>query len=142
MSIDIAHPPPRPNTETAVRISQLAPKFLKYSPKPAAWPWSLLSGDPSAETWASLETLYVQCLRTGDDKSAKEILERLVARFGEKNERVMAYQGMWEEATAQSDKDLERVLSIYGKILENDPTNLVRPSDLTRRNQLLTYCSR
>jgi ER membrane protein complex subunit 2 len=125
MSVDLAYPPPNPSPEIALSISQLAPKFLKNAPKPASWPWSLLSSDPPAETWASLETLYIQCLRTGDDKSAKEILDRLIARFSDKNERVMAYQGMWEEAMAQNEKDLNRVLQIYEKILESDPSNFV-----------------
>ena len=125
MSIDLAHPSPNPSPDEAVRISQLAPKFLKNAPKAAAFPWSLLTPDPPAETWASLETLYLQCLRTGDDKSAKQILDRIVARFGERNERVMAYQGMWEEAMAQGEADVSRVLEIYSKILSNDPSNLV-----------------
>ena len=125
MSVDLAHPPPNPSPEVALAISQLAPKFLKNAPKPASWPWSLLSSDPPAETWTSLETLYIQCLRTGDDKSAKDILDRLIARFGNKNEHIMAYQGMWEEAMAQNENDLKRVMQIYSKIFENDPSNFV-----------------
>jgi hypothetical protein len=125
MSVDLAHPPPNPTPETAVRITQLAPKFLKRTPKPAKWPLSLITGDPPAETWSSLETLYIQCLRTGDDTSAKDILDRFIARFGEKSEKVMAYQGMWEEAVAQTDQEINKVLDIYGKMLEADPSNLV-----------------
>lgn len=138
MSIDLVNPPPNPSPEDAVHISQLAPKFLKNTPKPAAWPWSLISGDPPAETYIALETLYVQCLRTGDDKSAKDILDRLIARFGGSNNRVMAYQGMWEEARAVNEKDVIRVLEIYAKILEDDPSNLVSDARATCPALMLT----
>jgi hypothetical protein len=125
MSIDLAHPPPDASNETALRISQAAPKFLKSSANTLPWPLSLLFSDESPETWAAYETLFLQCLRTGDDASAKLLVERMVERFGDRNDRIQAYQGMWEEATAQSDKDLLRVLEIYEKLLERDPTNMV-----------------
>jgi hypothetical protein len=125
MSIDLAHPPPNASNETALRISQAAPRFLKNSANALPWPLSLLTSDESPETWAAYETLFTQCLRTGDDASAKQLVERMVARFSDRNDRVQAYQGMWEEATAQSEKDLLRVLEIYGKLLEKDPTNMV-----------------
>jgi hypothetical protein len=32
---------------------------------------------------------------------------------------------MWEEAMAENEKDLKRVMQIYIKILENDPSNFV-----------------
>jgi hypothetical protein len=125
MSIDLAYPPPNPSAELAVRISQHAPKFLNSSSFSLPWPLSFLSGDLTSERWSEYETLYMQCLRTGDNKSAKQILDKLVARFGENNERVMAFQGMWEEAMAENEKELINVLKIYGEILEKDPTIIV-----------------
>ena len=126
MSVDLVHPPPSPSPELSIKISQLAPQVIKSTTRTQLpWPLTLLSGDETADTWASLETLYMQCLRTGDDKSARKILDTLLSRFGEKNERVMAYQGMWEEATAQNDDQLKKVLVLYAKLLEDDPANIV-----------------
>ena len=125
MSIDLVHPPPNASPETALRISQLAPRFVKRSAKPAPFPLSLFTPDETTETWASYETLFMECLRTGDDRSAKQILDKLLLRFGDKNERVVALQGMWEEAMAQGDKGLIEVLKIYAEILENNPSNIV-----------------
>jgi ER membrane protein complex subunit 2 len=126
MSVDLAHAPPHASNQTAVHISQVAPKFLKNTANTLPWPLSLLFSDESTETWASYETLFMQCLRTGDDESAKLIVERMVERFGDRNDRIQAYQGMWEEAMAQDDEALMNVLEIYGKLLERDPTNMVR----------------
>lgn len=125
MSIDLAHPPPNATPQDALQISQLAPKYMKRKGTILPWPLSLFARDDPAEVWASYETLFVECLRTGDDKSAKQILEKLVARFGDKNERVMAYQGMWEEANAQNEKDLIAVLKTYEEILVANPANMV-----------------
>jgi hypothetical protein len=125
MSIDLAYPAPNPSPETAVRISQQAPQYLKSSSFSLPWPLSLLQGDLTSEQWSEYETLYMQCLRTGDNKSAREILDKLVDRFGDNNERIMAFQGMWEEAMAENEKDLINVLKIYGEILGKDPTIIV-----------------
>jgi ER membrane protein complex subunit 2 len=126
MSIDLVHPPPSPSPEVSLRISELAPQIIKNTARTSLpWPLSLISGDSTSDTWASLETLYMQCLRTGDDESARQILDRFVARYGETNERVMAYQGMWEESKAQNEEDLRKVFELYGKILTNDPANIV-----------------
>jgi hypothetical protein len=145
MSIDLAHPPPHTSHATALEISQVAPKFVKRWTKPAPWPLSLFSRDATPEIWASYETLYLECLRTGDDKSARQILDKLVERFGDKNERVMAYQGMWEEATARTEKDLVRALQTYEEILQKNPANMVcfvpliiGTHDLLTRNSLFT----
>jgi len=125
MSIDLVHPPPSPSPETSLKISQLAPQVIKHTSRTQLpYPFSLLTGDQTSDTWTSLENLYMQCLRTGDDKSARQILDRLVSRFGERNERVMAYQGMWEEATAQNEDQVKQVLNLYNKLLEEDPANI------------------
>lgn len=65
------------------------------------------------------------CLRTGDEKSAHLCLERLIARFGLENERVMALRGLYQEATAEDNAALERVLEDYESILARDQTNMV-----------------
>jgi hypothetical protein len=125
MSLDLIHPPPNISPETALRISQQAPPTLDSSKSSLPWPLSLLSADDTPEKWTQYENLYVSCLRTGDDTSARVLLDKLIERFGEKNERVMAYQGMWAEARADSEEDIKEVLKEYGAELEADPTNTV-----------------
>ncbi|KAF2671413.1 tetratricopeptide repeat domain-containing protein [Microthyrium microscopicum] len=124
MSVDLAHPPPNTTPETAVHISQLAPKYIKRATSSLPWPLSVFSRDDPPEVWAAYETLFLECLRTGDDRSARAILDRLLARFGDKNERVMGYQCMLEEALASNDKDLESVLKIANEILGSDEANV------------------
>jgi hypothetical protein len=125
MSVDLVHPPPNISPETALRISQQAPPIIDSSKSSLPWPLSLLSADDTPDKWTQYENLYVSCLRTGDDTSARIILDKLVARFGESNERVMAYQGMWAEAKADSVEDIKEVLKEYNETLEEDPTNTV-----------------
>lgn len=125
MSVDLVHPPPNISPETALRISQNAPPIINSSKSALPWPLSMLSADDSPDKWTQYENLYVSCLRTGDDTSARIILDKLVERFGESNERVMAYQGMWAEAKADSEADVKEVLKEYGAALEEDPTNSV-----------------
>lgn len=72
------------------------------------------------------ENLLLSCLRTGDEQAARKCLERLVARFGEDNERVMALNGLAKEAAADNDGALERVLKEYDAILAENNTNIVR----------------
>jgi hypothetical protein len=67
----------------------------------------------------------LSCLRTGDEQSAHLCLERLTARFGEDNTRLMALRGLFQEAIAENDAALQRVLKEYEQILEADPTNMV-----------------
>lgn len=52
------------------------------------------------------------------------MLERLEARFGEHNERIITLRGIYNEATAQSNADLEKVFNGYEKIMKEDPTNM------------------
>ena len=65
------------------------------------------------------------CLRTGDEQSAHICLERLASRFGSENERVMALRGLFQEAIAEDDVALGRVLEEYDSILAIDHTNMV-----------------
>jgi hypothetical protein len=141
MALDLAYPPPKASPETAVRITQKAPQLLKSSFLSLPWPLSLLAGDQTTETFLAYETLYMQCLRTGDDKTARQILDKLTARFGDKNERVMAYQGLWEESQAKNNHDLFEVLKTYGQILQNDATNIVSIAPFVQSLRQLTLRS-
>lgn len=67
----------------------------------------------------------LSCLRTGDEQSARICLERLTQRFGESNERLMAFRGMLKEATAEDDAALQLVLKEYEAILVKDAGNMV-----------------
>lgn len=67
----------------------------------------------------------LSCLRTGDEQSANICLERLQERFGVENERVMALRGLFQEAIAQDDAALKKVLDEYNVILKKDPSNMV-----------------
>ncbi|KAF1982367.1 TPR-like protein [Aulographum hederae CBS 113979] len=126
MSTDLVNPPVQLQPEKALHLSQLAPQILKSSPTTSLpYPLSLLTTPESQETWVVYENLVFQCLRTGDDDSAKECLDRLVDRFGEDNERIMALCGMYEEAVAKDDKELEGVLKTYNKAIQADPTNML-----------------
>lgn len=68
----------------------------------------------------------MSCLRTGDDQAAHQCLKRLVARFGNDNERVQALSGLVKEAEAQNNGELEEVLKEYNQILGENGTNIVR----------------
>ena len=70
--------------------------------------------------------MLLACLRTGDDKSAHICVERLSARFGATNQRVMGLRGLYQEATAESTSDLEEILEEYNTILTENPVNVVR----------------
>lgn len=71
------------------------------------------------------ENLILSCLRTGDEKAAHECLERLVKRFGDSNERIMAFTGLLKEAEASDNAALEKVLKDYDGILAENNTNIV-----------------
>lgn len=73
----------------------------------------------------------LSCLRTGDEQSAHLCLERLTARFGVGNERLMALRGLFQEAIATDDAALKQVLEEYDTILKNDSSNIVRHSHAT-----------
>ncbi|KAF2405572.1 tetratricopeptide repeat domain-containing protein [Trichodelitschia bisporula] len=124
MSVDLISPPPNLTKEETLYLSQQAPHILQ--PSIAAtlpWPLSVLFGNETQDTWGTYENVYLACLRTGDDKSARLLLDRLVARFGESNERVMAFKGMWAESKAETEQDCIKVLDEYKAELEKEPTN-------------------
>ncbi|OCL08949.1 hypothetical protein AOQ84DRAFT_221365 [Glonium stellatum] len=119
MSASLLDPPPRVSSQTALHMSQQAPRILQSSPTS-----SLLLSSETPETWTIHENLLLSCLRTGDDKSARLCLDRMTARFGRENERVMALKGMYEEAAAVDKAGLENVLKEYESTLKADPTNM------------------
>ncbi|KAF2499469.1 TPR-like protein [Lophium mytilinum] len=125
MSATLLDPPPHISPPTALHLSQQAPLVLASSPASSLpWPISLLTSSETPETWSIHENLLLACLRTGDDRSARQVLDRMVARFGDENERVMALRGLYEEAVARDKGSLEKVLKEYETTIKDDPTNM------------------
>ena len=111
----------------ALSLSQQTTNYLqKYSSSTLPIPIPFLSSPESVELWASYEKLLLSCLRTGDDKSAHMCLEKLIQRFGADNERVMGLRGLYQEAIADGDAALEKILQEYNQVLDGDPANTVR----------------
>lgn len=116
----------------ALQLAQQAPAILRTNPRAiSASPLQFLfSSTETAELWTIYENLLLTCLRAGDDDSAHRVLERLVLRFGDEDERVVALKGLVKEATASSDSDLDKVLSEYEILLEENGANIVRTYEL------------
>lgn len=123
----LLHPPSHLTPAEALSLSQRAPAVLQSLPSSvgASALGSLVSPIESPEVWLSYENLLISCLRTGDLESAQECIRRLVQRFGDENDRVMALQGLLREAEANDDKSLQTVLKSYDDILAKDATNVV-----------------
>lgn len=96
-----------------------SPKAISSSPLAA-----LFSQPESTELWIIYENLLLSCLRTGDEEAAHECIERLVNRFGEDNERIMAFKGLVQEAEASNKAHLEKILKEYNDILAKNDTNI------------------
>ncbi|KAI0914118.1 tetratricopeptide [Ustulina deusta] len=126
MSSSLLHPPSHLPPATALRHAQQAPSILENSPGAISTSilQSMLSTSETQELWTVYENLLLSCLRTGDDESAHECLGRLVNRFGNDNERIMALKGLLKEATATDNATLDLVLQEYEQILQENPTNL------------------
>ncbi len=127
MTTSLLHPPTHLPPSVALQLSQQAPIILQTTPSSIS-PYtinSLYAPSETADIWTTYENLLQSCLRTGDEQSAQVCLERLVSRFGLENERVMALQGLLQEALAEDDAALERVLKEYDSILARDQTNMV-----------------
>ncbi|KAF3906299.1 hypothetical protein ABW20_dc0103111 [Dactylellina cionopaga] len=101
-----------PDPAESLSLSQLAPSILN------------LTITDTPEQWSLYESLLLSTLRTGDDTSAQLILQRLSDRFGNDNMRVMALQGIYDEATASNQSQLDQVLKNYDEVLKQDPTNI------------------
>ncbi|KAF2876106.1 hypothetical protein BDV95DRAFT_625510 [Massariosphaeria phaeospora] len=117
-------PPTTITPPTALALSQKAPLILASPPTSTLpWPLSLLFTRETPESWTIHENLLLAALRTGDDATARSLLDRLTARFGGTNERIVALRGIYEEALAGSDAELEKVFEGYEKVLKEDATN-------------------
>ncbi|KAI1131974.1 tetratricopeptide [Nemania abortiva] len=126
MSSSLLHPPSHLPPATALRHSQQAPSILENSPGAISTSafQSVLSASETQELWTVYENLLLSCLRTGDDDAAHQCLGRLVNRFGDDNERIMALKGLFKEATATDNAALELVLKEYERILQENPPNI------------------
>ncbi|KAK3326456.1 hypothetical protein B0H66DRAFT_530461 [Apodospora peruviana] len=126
MTPSLLHPPSQLSPADALHLSQEAPAVLQGSPStvsssPLA---ALFSAKETPELWLKYENLLLSCLRTGDEQAAHQCLERLVARLGNNNERVLAFKGLLKEAEAKNNNELERVLKEYDQILSENDTNI------------------
>lgn len=109
---------------SALHLSQRAPAILGRDSASKTTLSSSSSSD-TAEEYARIEQLFLACIHTGDDQSAKLCLDRLSHRFGHSNERVMGLRGLYQEATAEDNAALEKCLKEYEKILSENPVNVV-----------------
>ncbi|TVY36139.1 TPR repeat protein [Lachnellula subtilissima] len=126
MASSLLHPPAHLSPTVALQLSQQAPYLLRTTPS-AISPYSissLWSAAESPELWTTYENLMLSCLRTGDEQSAHLCLERLTERFGANNERLMALRGLFQEAIANDNDALKKVLKEYENILVEDPANM------------------
>jgi len=127
MSSSLLHSPSHLSPATALKLSQQAPAVLRNQSSAiaaSALP-SLLTTTETPELWTIYENLLLSCLRTEDDESAHQCLTRLVDRFGDDNEHVMALKGLFKEATAADNASLDTVLKEYEQILDTNAANLV-----------------
>ncbi|KUI52760.1 TPR repeat protein oca3 [Cytospora mali] len=126
MAPSLLHPPSHLSPAQALELSQRAPTLLQNNPKAiSSSPLvSLFSAPESTELWIIYENLLLSCLRTGDEGAAHECIERLVKRFGEDNERIMAFMGLVREAEATNNAELEKILKEYDEALAENNTNI------------------
>ena len=125
MATSLLEPPSNTSPQIALQLSQQASTFLKSQ---SSWlsslpyPLNLLINTESQEKWQTYENIFIACLRTGDNESAHLCLEELTDRFGKANDRVVALQGLYQEATAKNDGELQEVMKGYEEVLKKDPT--------------------
>jgi len=123
MTAEVFRSPAFLRPQETLNVSQLAPTVLK-SQTTYPYPLSLLLTAESQEKWQMYENIMIACLKTGDDKSAYIALESLTTRFGIDNERVQALQGLYNEAVAKDDAELQKVLKQYEKMIDEKPVNM------------------
>jgi ER membrane protein complex subunit 2 len=122
MSAALLQPPTTTSPQSNITLAQKAKSFLSsQSTWSLPYPLSLFFNPESQAKWAAYENLFLACLRTGDFDSAKACLEAITARFGHTNEHVLALSGLYSEATAQNEADLQKVLKTYEDVLKEDP---------------------
>ena len=115
------------DSANALQLSQQANAVLsKAAPTSSLFPLSLIAVSEMPDSWTDLERLFLACLRTGDDKSAHLALARLTQRFGAHDERIMGLRGLYQEAEARNEQDLEKILAEYEDVLSEKPMNVVR----------------
>jgi hypothetical protein len=115
------------DSANALQLSQQANAVLsKPAPTTSFFPLSLVAASETPDSWTDLERVFLACMRTGDDESAHLALERLAQRFGPHDERVMGLRGLYQEAEARNDDDLEKILGEYEDVLSEKPMNVVR----------------
>lgn len=123
MASALLAPPSNTSPESALHLSQAAPSFFASQASfNLPWPLSLLSASESQEKWQIYNNIFIACLASGDSESAYLCLEEITDRFGKENERVMALNGLYQEATAKNDTELQAVLGRYEELLQEDPT--------------------
>ncbi|KAE8371219.1 hypothetical protein BDV26DRAFT_303045 [Aspergillus bertholletiae] len=142
----MAHAPPElhaiqsSSPITTLRLSQQASVILERQLLSEKNPISaLIAKQEDPEKYGIIEQLFFSCLQTGDDRSALLCLEQLTRRFGSSNEKVMGLRGLYEEAIAENQSDLEHSLRKYDFSLAENPLNL---PILKRRIALLRSLSR
>lgn len=126
MTSSLLHPPSHLPPAIALKHSQLAPTILENTTGAVSNSTlqSLLASPETSELWTIYENLLLSCLRIRDDEAAHQCLGRLVKRFGDTNERIMALKGLLKEAEASDNATLEVILQDYEQILANNPTNI------------------
>ncbi|RYO87333.1 hypothetical protein DL762_004263 [Monosporascus cannonballus] len=126
MTSSLLRPPSHLPPAIVLKHSQLAPRILENTTGAISNSalQSLLASSETSELWTTYENLLLSCLRTGDDEAAHRCLGRLVKRFGDENERVLALKGLLKEAEAEDDATLEVILNDYDQILADNPTNI------------------
>lgn len=126
MAADLLDPPGHLSPPETLKLSQQAARFFKSQASgllQLPYPLSILTTSESPEKWQTYENLLVTCLKTGDDESAYICLQELLSRFGDDNERIQALGGLYREATAKNDAELNQVLKSYEDTLAEKPTN-------------------
>lgn len=109
----------------ALDLSQQASHFLRGRSGNLKSSIGLIPPLESADHWIEYERIFLSCLRTGDDKGAFMCLDRLIDRFGATNEKVMGLRGLYQEAVAEDEAGLKRILQEYNEILAENPANIV-----------------
>ncbi|PHH81187.1 hypothetical protein CDD80_20 [Ophiocordyceps camponoti-rufipedis] len=119
-------PQGRLTPDEASELARQAPEILRKNPKSfSASPLRALFSTPeTAQLWTVYENLLLSCLQVGDDDSARQCLERLVTRFGPEDERVIALQGLAQEAMASSESELQKILDGYEACLVKNDANI------------------
>ena len=116
MATSVLRNPAFLSPKDTLAITSRAPAILKSllpSAIPLPYPLSLLPTSDSPEKWVAYEHLLLACQKAGDDKSALQCVQALVARFGNSNEHVGVLVGLYHEAVAKSEAELLSVLKDY-----------------------------